>query len=213
MGTYRQGILGPFSGIVGTVVGANFRGIDMMRGLPKPSSKAPTNSQLEQRRKFATVMQFLTPAKQVLEDYFGSPVGAKSRFNLATSYHIKEATVYVNDEAQMVLNRVVFSKGTLLQPQNLACVPRAGGTLQFTWVNNSEQGNAQLTDVLKVVVYEPVTGLFEFFLEVGLRLDSTATVVLPAYLSGSAINVYAFMAMADGRFATTSQYLGEMRVI
>lgn len=125
MGTYRQGILGPFSGIVGTVVGANFRGIDVMRSLPKPSAKAPTNSQLEQRRKFATVMQFLTPAKQVLEDYFGSPTGAKSRFNLATSYHIKEATVYVNDEAQMVLNRGSILKGNAFAAaESGLCSPR-----------------------------------------------------------------------------------------
>jgi hypothetical protein len=35
MGTFNKGILGGFSGKVGTVVGFNWRGLDVMRSLPK----------------------------------------------------------------------------------------------------------------------------------------------------------------------------------
>ena len=55
MGTYEQGILGAFSGLVGPVVGASFRGKNVMRGRPKKTKKVPTLGQLAQRAKFAAV--------------------------------------------------------------------------------------------------------------------------------------------------------------
>ena len=59
MGTYNKGILGPFSGKVGTVVGANWRGKDVMRSLPKKTDRTPTQTQLLQREKFTAVSNFL----------------------------------------------------------------------------------------------------------------------------------------------------------
>lgn len=62
MGTYNKGILGPFRGKVGSVIGYSWRGKDLMRGLPKESTSEATDAQLEQRAKFRTVIKFLTPA-------------------------------------------------------------------------------------------------------------------------------------------------------
>lgn len=58
MGTFKKGILGGFSGTVGTVVGSTWRGMDVMRSRPKKSGSAPTPEQLLQREKFALAMRF-----------------------------------------------------------------------------------------------------------------------------------------------------------
>lgn len=42
MATYKKGILGAFSGTVGPVVGASYRGKDVIRSRPKKSSKPAT---------------------------------------------------------------------------------------------------------------------------------------------------------------------------
>ena len=42
MGTYNKGILGAFSGKVGPVVGATWRGKDVMRSLPKKTNRLAT---------------------------------------------------------------------------------------------------------------------------------------------------------------------------
>jgi hypothetical protein len=42
MAKFNKGILGGFSGTVGTVVGANWRGMDVMRSRPKKSGSTPT---------------------------------------------------------------------------------------------------------------------------------------------------------------------------
>lgn len=210
MGTYEQGILGAFSGLVGPVVGSSFRGKNVMRGKPKKSTKPPTVSQLAQRAKFSAVTKFLTPAKVVLSDYFAAPSGTRSRYNMAMSYHLQEAVEFDGTEAGIRYDKALFSKGTLLAPQNLTAVS-AGGELKLNWVDNS-YGNALGTDKLMVVVFEPVTGFYEFFLEAGKRADASALVALPPYLAGAEVQCWAFMVALQGPLKSTSQYLGAITV-
>ena len=68
MGTYNKGILGPFRGIVGPVVGSTFRGKDVMRSRPRKSNRAATALQLQQRAKFRRVTQFLTPVRVLVSE-------------------------------------------------------------------------------------------------------------------------------------------------
>ena len=166
MGTFSKGILGSFSGTVGPVVGATYRGKDVMRSRPRKTSKLPTEIQLAQRAKFSKAIKFLTPANYMLSNYFGSPAGAKSRTNLALSYHIINAVSYVGGEAIIDYTKVIYAKGSLLNSQNLLCDAIANNTLKLTWVNNSTQAEAKDTDQLMVVFFEPELQEYEFFLNV-----------------------------------------------
>lgn len=212
MGTYEKGILGAFSGLVGPVVGSTFRGKNVMRGKPRKTTKAPTEIQLAQRAKFSAVTKFLTPANSILSDYFATATGAKSRYNLATSYHLQEAVDWDGVEASLLYDKALFSKGSLLAPQNLIAAAVVGNQLQLDWINNSH-GNALATDTLMVVVYEPVGGFYEFFLNVATRANGTATVALPPYLTGSEVHCWGFMVSANKVLKSTSQYLGTVTVI
>lgn len=212
MGTYEQGILGAFSGLVGPVVGANFRGKNVMRGRPKKTKKLPTVNQLAQRGRFAAVTHFLTPANVILSAYFANQSGVKSRYNLATSYHLQHAVSWNNTEATILFEKALFSKGSLLAPQNLGATPVTGNQLQLNWVNNS-YGNALSTDELMVVVYEPIGGFYEFFLNVSTRADEMATIILPPYMAGSEVQCWGFMVATQSKLKSTSQYLGAITVI
>jgi len=59
MAIISKGILGGFSGTVGTVIGGNWNGIDYMRSLPTISNKSASQSQIEQRTKFAVGVRFM----------------------------------------------------------------------------------------------------------------------------------------------------------
>jgi len=52
MGTYVKGILGNFSGKVGTVIGSNWKTVNYMRSLSGKRKGTPTSAQLEQQMKF-----------------------------------------------------------------------------------------------------------------------------------------------------------------
>ncbi|OCA74226.1 DUF6266 family protein [Chryseobacterium arthrosphaerae] len=91
MARITKGILGGFSGKVGTIVGANWRGKDIIRSIPTPSNRPPSEKQMLQQMKFKLVVSFLRPLGAIQKKYFGLNSGSKSRINLAVSYTINEA--------------------------------------------------------------------------------------------------------------------------
>jgi hypothetical protein len=66
MGTIRKGVLGGFSGKVGTVVGGSWKGISYMRSLPGKFRGKSSLLQLNQRTKFALAVNFLKPMNALL---------------------------------------------------------------------------------------------------------------------------------------------------
>ena len=72
MGTINKGILGGFSGKVGTVIGGTWKGIDYMRSKSNRRSFVPSQKQLEQQAKFALMMRFLQPLTALLRITFNS---------------------------------------------------------------------------------------------------------------------------------------------
>ena len=70
MANISKGILGGFSGKGGTIVGANYRGKDIIRSVPKKSGRKPTELQLLQQKKFRLVVSFLQPLKPIQSKYF-----------------------------------------------------------------------------------------------------------------------------------------------
>ena len=57
MGKISQGVLGGFSGKVGNVIGASWKGIDYMRIMPANVANPRTQGQIDQRSKFVTVLR------------------------------------------------------------------------------------------------------------------------------------------------------------
>ena len=213
MGTYNKGILGPFSGKVGTVVGASWRGKFVMRSLPTKTDKLPTEIQLLQREKFSLVSEFLTPIAPVITKYFGSGSGELTRRNQAMSYHMKEAVTFVDPVYEMMYNKVQISKGDLVGLQNPTAVSIIAAKIKFSWEDNSGQGTAKPTDQLVVVLYAPVDGLYYYNLAAALRSDTTVSLTLPSYFSGLELQAWICFAAADGKAYATSNYMGAVTIL
>ena len=212
MGNYNKGILGPFYGKVGTVIGSSWRGIDYMRSLPKKGNRTPSQSQALQRLRFQTVNEFLTPFNPVLRKFFGSNSGAFPRINQALSYHMKEAVHYVAPNFEILYHKVQISKGDLLGVQNPAVLDLGGNELKYTWEDNSGQGEAQATDQLMVVIYAPAAGLYFFTLTAGARAAGSGNILLPGYFAGLEVQSWIAFASADESRYATSMYMGTVTV-
>lgn len=212
MGTYNKGILGPFSGKVGTVVGASWRGKDVMRSLPKKTDRTPTEVQMLQRLKFTTVSEFLTPISNVISLYFGSGSGELTRRNQAMSYHMKEAVNYADPIFEMVYNKVQISKGDLLGVQNPTVAASGANEIEFNWVDNAGQGSAKATDKLVVVVYAPAENLYFYSLNAATRSAQAAVLTLPTFFNGLEVQSWITFAAADDKAYATSVYMGAVTV-
>jgi hypothetical protein len=208
MGTYNKGILGAFSGKVGPVVGASWRGKDVMRSLPKKSNRLPTANQLEQRNKFALVTSFLTPINAIIKRYFGNNTGTQTRRNAAMSYLIKDALVFNDPDWEWDFSKILIARGELQALDGGAITAGAGQSIAMTWTDNSMEGNASPTDKLVVVVYEESAKNTWYSVNLAPRNAGSAILDLPAYTTGLTVHVWATFASADDVMAATSQYLG-----
>ena len=212
MGSYNKGILGPFRGKVGSVIGYSWRGKDLMRGLPKESTATATAAQLEQRAKFSTVIKFLTPIKGILSAYFGKEQNAKSPFNLATGYHLSEALLPGPDDTWLIdYPKVLISRGDLRGVDNPQILLE-GGLINLTWTDNSGQGSASATDLLIAVVYCTEMNEFVQFNPAATRADASTTLTIPAYLSGTLAEIWVTFVTAEGNLAAISSYAGAVTV-
>jgi hypothetical protein len=212
MGTYNKGIMGAFSGKVGPVVGANWRGKEVMRSLPRRSNKAATPLQAQHRLKFSSVIAFLGPIYPILSRYYGANQGEKSRVNRVMSYHMKEAIVFTDPDFTFTYNKVQIAKGYLVGIEGGAIASNTANTIDFTWNNNTGQGEALATDKLVVGVYDAATKNWIYSLAVAERSATTGGLLLPVTLTGSTVEVWATFASADEKRYATSTYLGNVVV-
>lgn len=213
MASFTKGILGGFSGKVGTIVGVNFRGKDVMRSVPKKSGRKPTDLQVLQQKKFTLVVSFLQPLKPVQNKYFGVKSGVKSKVNLAASYMLNNALAVVADEPELIFNKILITKGELAGFQNQEVTPAAGRILDFTWDDNSLQGNGSTTDVMNVICYSEELKAFEMNEGVATRADGAAQITLPTYFDGAAVHVWIYFNNDQQKLACNSPYLGLITLI
>ena len=209
MATLSKGILGGFSGKVGPVVGATWRGMDVIRSRPKSSRRTPSERQLEQQLKFKLAISFLQPIKNIQSRFFGSGSGVKSRVNLAVSYTISEAIQMVAGLPELIYNKVLITRGELTSFQNAVLTTQPGGVLHLEWEDNSTQGDAAPTDQVSIVCYCEELNNWEIYEGIVMRSDLMADVTLPAYCLGKTMEVYAFLNNEKQTAASTSLYLGQ----
>ena len=209
MATLNKGILGGFSGKVGPVVGANWRGMDVIRSRPKSSKRNPTEKQLEQQLKFKLAISFLQPIKNIQSRFFGSGSGVKSRVNMAVSYTISTAIQMVAGLPELIYNKVLITRGELTSFQNAVLTTQPGGVLHLEWEDNSTQGDAAPKDQVSIVCYCAELNNWEIYEGIVMRSDLMADVTLPAYCLGKTMEVYAFLNNEKQTAASTSLYLGQ----
>ncbi|EOR94097.1 hypothetical protein ADIARSV_2710 [Arcticibacter svalbardensis MN12-7] len=211
MGEFNKGVLGAFSGKVGSVVGSNWRDIDYMRGLPKKSSKPATAKQLLVRDKFRLLIQFLTLVKAVIDQGFkNEDTRRATAFNLAFTAN-KDAFAGTDTEPELDFSKMIFSKGSGVNKATGCKVVADGeGALTVTW--DAISGNAQaLTDEATIVLYSEEYN--EVVVQVGaLRSLNTAQLEIPSNWVSCTIHGYVYMTSKEDKNSLTS-YAGALSVL
>ena len=151
MGTIKKGILGGFSGKVGTVVGASWKGIDYIRSLPASVRNPRTPGQVNQRNKFATVIKFLSKINPVIQVGFKDYTAKQTATNAAMSYNMLNAVTGDAGVYQLDFPKVMVSRGTLYNPST-ADVMVSDGDVTAAW-NVDIAGNGAMDDMSNVLVY------------------------------------------------------------
>ena len=205
MATFKQGILGGFSGKVGGVIGSSWKGIDTMRSQPSSVTNPRTNAQVANRSRFKSVSQLaaamLTTIVKPLNDRFAQKMSGFNDFcqRNASAFDALGAFVPAN---------LVLSKGKLSSPADLEQI--TGGS-EVAVVNFSRVlvGSFDAaTDKVYAVVVGKDGDIFGVSSGVTTRADGTIAVQTPAGRSiADPGTMYLSFLRADGTQVSNSSYI------
>jgi len=190
MGSIKQGILGAFSGKVGTVIGYTLNGIAYMRGLATSHTDANTLAQQDQRAKFGLAVKFLRPLVALLHIGFKNASSRMSGFASAMSYTMKNAISGISPLFAIDYTKVLVCQGSLPGALNAAAESTVEGGILFTWENNAWDFGAKATDKVVLAVYDATLNKWVSAIGDATRATGNQTVDLPDLFQGNAVQCY-----------------------
>lgn len=210
MGTIRNGGNGAFSGKAGSFIGSSWQNIAYMKGLPKISNKPASLKQMDQRKRFAVALQYLTPIKDILKfGFMGQTANRASGYNMAIQYALANAITGTYPDYEINPSQVIISKGTLEAPSDLLLDVSTPGQINMTWLGKVNKFNGRVDDNLHFLMYNRERKLFMTYDPIGVRGDETAQVIIPSNYSGQTVDIYAFFQNLDETRCSPSIYVGE----
>jgi len=206
MASIKKGILGPISGLVGTVIGGTWKGINYIRSKPAASNREPSPAQLEQQARFALMMRCLQTLSSLLPISFKQMAIKMSAFNSAFSYNVRNAVTGTFPDFEVAYDMVLVSRGDLPNASDAKAALGTGTQIAFTWTDNTGTGKAAPTDKTVMVVHCPDRQhtIFDFGTTRAKGADSIA---LSAF-AGHTVHTWLGFISADSRLVATSVYTG-----
>jgi hypothetical protein len=211
MGTINKGILGGFSGKVGSVVGGSWKGIDYMRSKGNNHNANPTEKQLAQQLKFALTMRFVQPMTGLLNVSFRNFAIMMTGINNAFAYTIKNAITGAYPTFAIDYSLALVSRGDLPNVLAPAVTSGAGSLLTFSWTDNSGVGIARALDQAILVAYCPVQRQAIYTTAGGKRSDMVGELNLLPF-SGLEVQTWIGFISENGRNIATSIFTGQVLV-
>ena len=212
MGKLKKGILGGFSGKVGNVVGASWKGIDYIRSLPTTVRNPRTKGQVSQRTKFSVTMDFLKPLTPVIRQGFSADASGKiTAMNAAMSYNLMNAITGEFPDLVIDYERAVIARGSLYGSDS-AAASAAAGEVAFDW-DLVAANDAGMNDSVVLVAYNADKKDCVYNDSLGKRMEGYGSLAVPATLAGDIVHTYIFFISEDGKRNSNSIYTGSVEVV
>lgn len=205
MATFKQGILGGFSGKVGGVIGSSWKGIDTMRSQPSSVTNPRTNAQVSNRTRFKSVSQLaaamLTTIVKPLNDRFAQKM---SGFN---DFCQRNATAFDSTGAFVPAN-LELSKGKLTPPSYLTQTGSMDDIVQVSFSNDITGSFDSGSDKVFAVVLASDGSVLGVSSGVALRSSGAVQVEAPNRVGADDPGfIYLSFLRADGTQVSNSSYL------
>ena len=211
MGIINKGILGGFSGTVGTVVGSTWKGITYMKSQPAKRSAPSSPAQLDQQAKFTTAMKYVQSMSGLVMTSFRNYAVKMTGVNNAFSYTLKNAITGSYPNYTIDYSLSLISRGDLPNATTPSAVASASHIVTFNWTNNTGIGKAKANDKAILAVYCPEFN--QTLYTTGSAARSVGTDTLDATLfAGKQVETYIGFISEDGKDIANSVYTGQLVV-
>lgn len=210
MGKIYQGILGPFSGKVGTVVGSIRKGQGYMRGLAASKKDARTESQLAQRAKFAITQKLLKGITPYLRVGYRGNTDTATPYNVATSKNVKLCIAGKYPSLGFDPSKLVLSEGSL-EGVEIYAASIKNNVATFTWTDNSDEQSANMNDFAMPMVYNFSKCKAIYSLEKASRVDGNTTLDIQASWKNDKLSCYIAFAAVETNAVSDTIYIGDVK--
>ena len=200
MAKYFQGILGPFQGKVGTVVGYMWRDKWCMRARPRCYHDRQSEAQLAQRSRFKQMIQFASPATPLLKRGLRAMAAAEGLTEGNCFLRINHGCFPgFSGFSGIDYRGLQFSRGTLPAVQGVEYERGEGGAVEVRWARGLGRGS----DTVHVYAYCPAasTGLAVAAAERGRR---GVRFLLPADFAMEEVHLWVFAEGKEGAVSATT---------
>lgn len=213
MAIIRQGVLGPFSGKAGAVIGVAKNGVGSIRGLSVSHKDANTEEQKEQRRLFKLVQNIIWAIRPYLKRGYKKYDRKQSPYNAFTKLVLDDCLTLEGETRTIDFSKVKVTNGTLTA-MKYAKVSQESGKFVFTWPFKEEnESEIDGTDHVMPLVYNIDKNEAEYSIRRNNRSSLTAEVEVPDYWKGDKVVVYLGVKDLKSKNGGPSVYLGEFTIV
>ena len=210
MAKLPQGILGPVSGSVGTIVGASWKDTDYIRSKSSKPKGDPSPTQLDNQYKFSAVINFVSTMTELLNQTFSKYAISMSESNAAFSYNYQNAITGTSPDYSIDYAKALVSRGDLMNASGIAATV-TNKTVHFTWTDNSGLGMAAATDKAVLVAYCRNYNLTVYTVGSAVRSIKAGALDVSNF-AGFTVETWIAFLNEDGSMASNSIYTGELMV-
>ena len=145
MAKIDEGILGPFFGKVGEVIGSSWHGIPYIKSRPAVFHDAKSPAQLAQRMRMQVAHQFVKSIKNVITIGYRYVAGAQIPYNKAVSYIVKNVIVGEYPDMGIAPDMVIVSQGNLMGAEGCTAT-KEDEKIAFSWDITDEKEQSSLKE-------------------------------------------------------------------
>ena len=212
MAILTNGIMGGFSGTVGTVVGSNWRGKDYIRARAVYRKSRPFSpKQVDHQLKFKLVSRFTHSLQSLLLITYGHHAVQQTARNSAVAYLLQEAVTGSSPHFELDYSKVLISRGTLLGAKDASVRAGLDAAIDFRWRANAGAGGARDDDRAILVAYCPTLQKSCYAITTATRNSGIASLIAEE-LSGHTVHAWLAFISEDGQRIANIVYAGALVV-
>lgn len=208
MGIVKDGVMGLFINKVGTVIGRQHRGQNVIVAKYRKSQKQPTQKQLDAQMRFGMLNHFLSKMEELVDPGFEKTVKAgQSPINAAYAFNYKHAFTTENGQFKLNMPKLVLSRGPVQRP-NCATVTRAGNKIVFSWLAQPENQYCRYNDKASFELCTSDTKIIVHHPDKAFRSDLQFEVTLPKGTDTNTFHCFMVFSNTTGKIVGDSEYVG-----
>lgn len=212
MAIQNQGILGGFSGKIGTVVGASWRDREVMKARPRfKRNRSKSESQEKQQARFKLAAEMTSRIENLIKSSFGK-ANKKTASNDAYKTILDKAITGVFPDFSIDFSKLQVARGKLTPAWNGVATSPVAGKVEFDWTDNSGVNGTSPNDKAILVVYCEELEALLFTITGPLRSAGTGELNVPLF-TGKQVHTWLSFIDDKGVQAANSHYTGVVSVL